>query len=110
MQIDVSSAQARNIGGVLTDGRLRSLQQGAVGETSATAAKKMEALFATMLVKELRRALPNGFFGKDSGADTFNGWFDEHIGESLAKTDALGLAGMIKTAFDSQPAENGGEK
>lgn len=65
------------------------------------AAHQMEALFATMLVKELRRALPNGFFGDGTGADTFNGWLDEHIGGTLAESGALDLAGMIRTSLES---------
>lgn len=65
------------------------------------AAHQMEALFATMLVKELRRALPNGFFGDGTGADTFNGWLDEHFGGALAESGALDLAGMIRTSLEN---------
>ena len=64
------------------------------------AAEKMEALFATLLVRELRRALPDGFFGKSAGADTFEGWFDQHLGQALADSDALGLAGQIKVSLE----------
>jgi len=64
----------------------------------------MEALFATLLVRELRRALPDGFFGKSAGADTFEGWFDQHIGQALADSDALGLAGQIKVSLEQKQA------
>jgi len=78
----------------------------------AEAAHQMEALFATMLVKELRRALPNGFFGDGTGADTFNGWLDEHIGGTLAESGALDLAGMIRTSLENgrEAKRNGPEK
>jgi len=62
------------------------------------AAKSFESVFARLLVREMRRALPEGLFGGGSGADVYEGWFDEHLGEALVERDALGLAGMIKTA------------
>jgi len=64
-----------------------------------TAAERFQTLFATMLVREMRRALPEGFFGKDAGADTFDSWLDDHLGKTLAEQDALGLAGMLKTSI-----------
>jgi Rod binding domain-containing protein len=66
----------------------------------AEAGRELEALFATMLVKELRRSLPGeGFFPEGPGADTYNAWFDEHLGRTLAANGFLELAGMVKTAF-----------
>ena len=71
------------------------------------AGAQMEALFATMLVKELRRALPNeGFFGPGKGADIFNGWMDEFLGDQLARDGALDLAGRVKVALEQQEAED----
>lgn len=60
------------------------------------AAKKFEELFATVLVKEMRKGLSDGFFGKGPGADVFEGWLDRHIGGALAASGALDLAGIIK--------------
>jgi len=76
------------------------LERQLAGASPQEAADKMEALFATLLVKELRRALPNGFFGSGIGADTFEGWLDEHLGQSLADSDSLGLAGQIKVGLE----------
>ena len=70
----------------------------------AEAAEKMEALFATLLVRELRRALPEGFFGKSAGADTFEGWFDQHLGQALADSGALDLAGQVKVSLEQKVA------
>ena len=62
--------------------------------------QQMEELFATMLVKELRKSLPNeGFFGKGKGADVFNGWMDDFLGRQLAQEGALDLAGRVKVAL-----------
>jgi len=67
---------------------------------AAEAGRKLEALFATLLVKELRSALPEeGFFGSGPGADVFNGWMDEFLGEQLARDGALDLAGRVKGAL-----------
>ena len=72
------------------------------------AAKAFQGVLARLLVREMRRGLGAGLFGKAAGADTFEAWFDEHIGGVLAERDALGLAGMVKTALgrasQAQPA------
>lgn len=65
----------------------RDLRRGDVGD----AAHEFERLFATMLVKEMRTTLPEGFFGGGTGSDVFDGWFDEHLGSSLAEGRGLGL-------------------
>ena len=67
--------------------------------------KKVESLFASILVKELRKALPDqGFFGSGPGADVFNGWMDEFLGEQLARDGALNLAGRVETALNERKA------
>lgn len=66
------------------------------------AGREMESVFGVMLVRELRRALPQGLFGKGPGADVFEGWFDEHLGRALAERDALGLSGMVKTSLHAK--------
>lgn len=65
----------------------------------AQAGRQLESLFARLLVRELRRALPEGPFGGGAGADVFEGWFDEHLGNALVERDALGLAGLVKTGI-----------
>lgn len=59
-------------------------------------------LLATMLVKEMRRALPEGFFGEGAGADIFDGWLDEHMGSALAARDGLRLEGMIAHSMQNK--------
>lgn len=74
------------------------------GENREAAAKKLEALFATMLVREMRKSLPKGFFGDGPGADTFNGWFDQKLGQSLSDSGALDLAGQISVSLQAKEA------
>lgn len=66
------------------------------------AAAELEKLFATFVVKEMRRGLPQGFFGKGAGSDIFEGWLQEHLGSSLAESGALDLAGSIKVSLQSK--------
>lgn len=68
------------------------------GDSKATA-HEFETIFGVMLVRELRRSMPTGLFGEGPGADVYEGWFDEQLGKSLAKNDALGIAGMVRTAI-----------
>lgn len=80
--------------------------QSAARSSPEVAGERLEALFATLLVKELRRGLPNeGFFGGGAGADTYNGWLDEHLGEALAAAGALDLAGRVKAALEARAPE-----
>ncbi len=80
-------------------GRISRMSRSADDSAPAVAAREMESLFATMLVSELRKGLGEGFFGDGAGADTFNGWFDEQIGASLASRGSLGLADQIRESI-----------
>jgi len=73
----------------------RAAERGDAGET----ARQFEQLFGVMLVRELRRSMPDGLFGSGAGADVYEGWFDEQLGGALAGRDALGIAGMVKTSL-----------
>jgi Rod binding domain-containing protein len=68
------------------------------------AARKFETLFATVLVKEMRKGLSDGFFGKGPGADVFSGWLDEHVGGALAASGDLDIAGFIKVNLGAKQA------
>jgi Rod binding domain-containing protein len=68
------------------------------------AARKFESLFASMLVKEMRKALPDGFFGSGSDGDIYGGWFDEHLGAALARDDGLHLRPVVETALARKAA------
>jgi Rod binding domain-containing protein len=83
----LASLQAERIAGV---------RESAQAERSEAAGQAFEQLFATMLVKEMRQALPEGFFGKGEGADVFESWLDEHLGNALAERDVFGFAGLVK--------------
>ncbi len=73
------------------------------------AAQRFEELLATVLVKEMRRALPDGLFGQGPGADVFEGWFDEHMGKSLARDGVLGLAEVVREGLVRKAEERSRE-
>ena len=72
---------------------------------TAEAAVAFETLLTTMLVREMRRALPEGPFGSGPGASVYETWFDQHLGRSMAERNVLGIAGMVKTALGRASAE-----
>ena len=96
---NTSALTARN--GLMT-GRISRVERGA--EAPDVAAKEMESLFATLLVTEMRKGLGEGFFGTGKGADTFNGWFDEQLGASIADQGNLGIGAQVKESIIRQQA------
>jgi len=78
------------------EGSLERALRRADGGDPKEAATAFQSVLATLLVKELRRALPEGMFGKGPGADVYEGWFDEHLGRTLAERDTLGMREMLR--------------
>jgi Rod binding domain-containing protein len=68
------------------------------------AAMAFEALFASMLVKEMRATLQEGFFGSGAGADTYSGMLDEKVGETLAQSELFGVQKMLEAGVRSRVA------
>src|SRR6056297_1176075 len=60
----------------------------------AAAAEATEAMFASMLLKEMRNTLESGLFGNE-GSDTYGQMFDMFMGQHLAESNALGIQTMI---------------
>ena len=83
----------------------RAMQDDAGAKDKDNAIGSFQMLLATQLVKELRSSLPEGLFGGGSGADIYESWFDQHIATSLAESDALGLAGMLKAGIGATQAK-----
>ena len=81
-----------------------------VARGDAKAAEKFESLLATQLIKEMRKGLDEGFFGSGPGADVFEGWLDEHLGDALAKSGALELASAIRVSLGEKQAANDAAK
>lgn len=71
-------------------------------KSAAEVPEQFSKLLATMLVKEMRQALPEGFFGEGTGSDIFDGWLDEHLGAALAQRDGLRIEGMLAHSMQSK--------
>ncbi len=63
------------------------------------AAQRFEELLATMLVREMRRGVEQGFFGEGAGSDVFEGWLDETLGRSLARDNIFDLAQSVRVSL-----------
>lgn len=86
--------------------RAESLAASARTDGPQAAAHKFEALFATMLVKEMRKALPEGFFGNGSDGDIYAGWLDQHLGEAIAKRNGLNIAPIVEQSLARKQQES----
>jgi hypothetical protein len=71
----------------------------ALATGDADAPRKFQALLATMLVKEMRRSIGGELFGAGSEGDVYGGWFDEHLGETLAQRDALHVENVLRESL-----------
>ena len=99
MDVSIGKDAASTAQSKLFAGRISSASRSADESVPEVAAREMESLFATILVAELRKGLGEGFFGEGAGADTFNGWFDEQLGASIASRGSLGLADQVRESI-----------
>jgi Rod binding domain-containing protein len=61
------------------------------------AAKGLESLFASLLIKQMRQTLePETMFGAGDSSDILGGLFDFTLGQHLVQGEGLGLAAMIR--------------
>ena len=88
--------QARSIAQSTSAAKLDELQSSALHDSPAEAGRKFEALFATMLVKEMRGSLSEGFFGQGPQSDVYAGWLDQFVGESIARDGGLHIADGVR--------------
>ena len=66
----------------------------ATSASSEEAAEAFEAMFASLLVKEMRQTLPEGLFGSET-SDVYGALFDQHIGQTIAEGEGLGIRQFI---------------
>lgn len=88
---------------------MRTLASPGANGDSAPAAQRFQSLLASMLVKEMRSSLSEGFFGSGAGGDVYGGWLDEHIGATLARRDALHLDATLRESLDRKARQAEGK-
>ncbi|QDT56233.1 Peptidoglycan hydrolase FlgJ [Caulifigura coniformis] len=59
------------------------------------AAKQVEGLFVSMLLKTMRETMASEMFGGD-GADVWGGMFDQSMGEHIVSAGGLGLVEQLQ--------------
>lgn len=68
-------------------------------ERGAQVATDFESLFASQILKEMRRTLDSeAMFGGDTG-DVYGGMFDLFVGQQMASNGGFGLAKMLREAM-----------
>jgi Rod binding domain-containing protein len=73
-------------------GRLDSLKRAAPGLARREAARQVETLFLTQLLRAMRRTVPeNDFLPRSPARDVYEGMFDRSIAEAVGRGDPLGL-------------------
>ena len=101
VSLAATSAQAERLAKTASDLAARAASG---SKPAADVPRQFSKLLASMLVKEMRQALPEGFFGEGAGSDIFDGWLDEHVGNALAERDGLRLEDMIAHSMQTKIA------
>lgn len=57
-------------------------------------AKEFESVFVSLLLKEMRGTLEEGFFGQES-SDVLGGMFDQFLGQHIAASSPFGLKELL---------------
>lgn len=68
------------------------------------AAKDFEAMFVSMLIKQLRETLQEGLFTKET-SDSFGAMFDMYMGEHLAESSPLGIGKAVSKYMEAQKSQ-----
>jgi Rod binding domain-containing protein len=95
-QSDLNGLEASLVNGRRGDLEIARLKADQAAGDAQAASERFESYFATMLVKEMRSGLQSGFFGEEAGSDTYSSWFDDFVGQSLAKSGAFDLTRLIE--------------
>jgi len=96
------------------DGRIAALRRTPGGprgpEARRAAAKELEVMFLTQLVRAMRQTVPeNDFLPRSPARNVYEGVFDRSVAETMAAGDPLGferaLAGQDGLKFDENHAD-----
>ena len=91
-----------------TDSTQQASAQQASAQTSrqsiASAAQGFEAVFISMMIKQLRETLQDGLFTKET-SDSFGALFDLYMGEHLAQSSPLGVGDAAAKYLEAQKSQ-----
>lgn len=85
--------------------QIKKLTASLSAEKRAKVATDFEAVFSSMLVKQMRETLTEGMFGGDSG-DVYGGLFDLYLGRHLAESQPMGIDKMVNKYLDQTAGQS----
>ncbi|MCS7167836.1 MAG: hypothetical protein RMI91_06680 [Gemmatales bacterium] len=106
--VDVLGAQAERLAQQMRCTPTSASRPSVSSESLKEAARSFEAIFLSMLIKQLRTTLHElgeGLFGEDQ-ADVYGGLFDFYLGQHLAQHSGVGLARLIEEHYATQSLES----
>ncbi len=88
------------------DARIAELRRDRSAAAPVRAARELEAVFLTLVLRAMRRTVPESdFLPKAPSRDVYDGMFDRAVAETLAAEDPLGLVPALtpKAGLKSGP-------
>ncbi len=78
------------------DVRLRALERQPAAKAAPAAAKEVEVLFLTQLLRAMRKTIPeNDLLPRSPARDVYEGVFDRTVAAAMAERDPLGMVHSI---------------
>ena len=63
-------------------------------------AKEFESVFASMMLKEMRKTLESGNLFAEDPSDIYGGMFDQFMGQHIGSSGGMGLSKMIREGLE----------
>lgn len=76
-------------------------------ENAVEAARKFESYLAQVMLREMRKTIPDGGIFSGPSMDTFMDMFDQAVADSIAESGRLGLASQLASAIAPDEAGHG---
>jgi len=90
----------------LDDVRLRTLERQPAAKAGPAAAKELEVVFLTQLLRAMRKTIPeNDLLPRAPARDVYEGVFDRSVATAMAERDPLGLVRSIGLKVGTDPAD-----
>ena len=90
----------------LDDVRLRTLERQPAAKAGPAAAKELEVVFLTQLLRAMRKTIPeNDLLPRAPARDVYEGVFDRSVAASMAEQDPLGIVRGIGLKVGAGPAD-----
>ena len=71
------------------------------GRNPEDVAQALESVFASLLIKEMRKTLSDGIFGSEQ-SDVLGGMFDLHMGQAMTDGPGLGIKQLVLAQLAAQ--------